>query len=488
MQEFDLLEKFSPTCKDFIVSTKTITVIIASLGEGKTFACIGALIGHAGRCGQPIRCAIVRDTLENIKLSIVPSIQEFFSEFFPDNPHKMYRFKNEFKELTIFTNPRIDADLFGIDDPAAMGKLQGSSAYSLIWLNEPAPIADKANAGLSEETYNVAVIRAVRRKGTPGRLIVDMNPADEEHWTHRRFIEEEDYDPNFPLVQKQVWFVPYGENAHLKEESRQAAKKMYANDEAAYARYVTGEFAQIYRGEKVTPQYKRERHLCPDILVPAPGLVSFAFFDSWHNPAAVLGQVTSTGRLTFIDTLRLLNSDIRTLIDTLVMPLLNSPKWKGKPNSWRIGGDFTMKQPDQSNRNESAARVVESAFRKFLRLPSIFFEAGPSKWETMKRHIAWALQGSDFRGDSLVLLSANNRLLDKGLRGAWHYKTDNSGNVLKHTKPEKDVFSHPCDGWANAVGVLLPSMDLRVNLYKYRQAAAKSKQRVQSYVTTGAGL
>ncbi|MDI6754727.1 MAG: hypothetical protein QME78_10090, partial [Thermodesulfobacteriota bacterium] len=300
-----------------------------------------------------------------------------------------------------------------------------------------------------------------------------------------RFIEEEDFDPNFPLVQKQVWHVPYGENIHLEEESRQAAKKMYANDEAAYARYVKGEFAAVHRGEKVTPQYKRERHLCPDILVPAPGLVSFAFFDSWHTPACGLGQITSTGRLIFIDTLRLENSDIRTLIDNLVIPMLNSPKWKNKPNSWRIGGDFTMKQPDQSNRNESAARVVEEAFRKFLGLPGIFFEAGPSKWETMKRHMDQALQNSDHRGDPLVLLSNSNRILDKALGGAWHYKVDNSGNVHKNAKPVKDIHSHPGDLFGSTVGVLLPSLDRRAHLVDYRKAAARVKQRVQSYATGG---
>ena len=88
MQEVDLLDWFSPTIRDFIASEKTITILIAPLGEGKTFGCIGAMLFHAGRCGQPIRCAIVRDTLENIKLSIVPSIQEFFQEYFPDKPTK----------------------------------------------------------------------------------------------------------------------------------------------------------------------------------------------------------------------------------------------------------------------------------------------------------------------------------------------------------------------------------------------------------------
>jgi hypothetical protein len=493
MAELEFLDSFSPIIKDFIISEKTITVLVAGLGEGKTFGCIAAILHHAGICKDfygvaPIKVAIIRDTLENIKHSIVPSIQEFYQIFAPDNPTKYYRFKDEYKQLTLLGDPRIEVDLFGIDDPASLEKLKGSSAYSIIWLNEPAPIISKANAGLSEEVYKVSVVRAVRRKGTPGRVLIDMNPGDQEHWTYPRLIEEEDFDPRFPLVQKQVWRVPYGDNVHLDEEARQAAKKMYANDKAGYTRYVEGEFAAVYGGPPVTPQYNKDgRHYCPDVLVPAPGLTSFAFYDSWHTPACVLGQITSTGRLTFIDTLRLENSDVRTLTETLVFPLLLSPKWKNKPSSWRLGGDCTMRIADQSNRNESAAKAVEDLWRKFLRVPGIFFEAGPSKWETIKRHVDYALQGSDYRGDSLIVVSHDNVLLHKALSGAWHYPVDNSGNVRKHNKPEKNIHSHPADAWANSVSKLLSSLDRRTDLKKYRQTAAKIKQRVQTYATGGLG-
>jgi hypothetical protein len=482
MAQFHLIEKFSPTIQGFILSEKAITILIAPLGEGKSFGCVGAMIIHAARCGHPIRCAIVRDTLENIKLSIVPTIQEFFQEFFPDiPPAKLYRFKNEYKELSIFFNPRIDVDLFGIDDPASLSKLQGSSAYSLIWLNEPAPISDKANAGLSEDVYNVAVIRALRRKGSPGRLVVDMNPADDEHWTYRRFIEEPDFEPEFPLVQKQVWQVPYGENRHLKDESRQAARKMYQNDPAAYARYVEGRFATIYRGKRVTPDYNPNIHLSPVPLAPAKGLVSFAYFDSWHSPAVVLGQITQTGRLVFLNTLRLEGGDIRALIQNQVLPMINSPAWKDKPFSWRVGGDFTMKQPDQSNIQESAARVVEAAF------PGCIFQPGPSKWKHMVAGFGYALNHS-ILGLPAVYLCQTNRLLHKGLNGGWHYKTDNSGNVsrVENVKPEKDKASHFCDAWANAVCVLLPTQDRTVNLSAYRKVAQAAKRRIQSYAGRGA--
>jgi hypothetical protein len=466
---------FSPTVKDFIRSTKTIKILIAPLGEGKTFGCVGAMLQHADRCGCNIRCAILRDTLENIKLSIVPSIQEFFQ----DCP-QAYRFKNEFKELTIFGKYRIDVDLFGIDDPASLGKLQGSSAYTLIWLNEPAPIADKANAGLSREVYQVAVIRALRHKGTPGVLIVDMNPADEEHWTYKEFILEPDFDPAFPLVQKQVWHVPYGENQQLKQEARQAAMKMYANDPAAYCRYVKGEFAQIYRGEKVTPYYRRDIHLLPGPAEPFPGLESFRLWDSWGSPCCVLGQITTIGRMIIYDVCLIDgNSDLRTLISTQVKPLINSPRWKGKARNWRDIGDFTMKMRDQSNVEESAAMVVRRAFNN----P---FEAGPSTWKLIKQGLDDMFERNGLiQGlPSIQIDPVGGRLLDRSLNGAWHYPVDNQGKRTRE-KPVKDAASHPGDALANGCCVLRPTSNRRADRAAYAALAAKNRKRAQSYATGG---
>lgn len=471
---------FGPTIADFISSTKQIKILIAPLGEGKTFGCVGATIAHAKRCGVPIRAAILRDTLENIRLSIVPSVQEFFQ-----NIPQAYQFRNEYKELYLYTDPPIQFDLFGIDDPASLSKLQGSSAWSLIWLNEPAPIADKANAGLSVDVYRTAVVRALRHTGTPGVLIVDMNPSDEEHWTFEEFEQKPDTDDRFPLVQKQVWHVPYGENAELKEESRQAAKLMYAEGTAEYIRYVEGRFAPIMKGVNVTPHYDRTRHMIidrkglPVPLAPAPGLVGFAFFDSWSNPACVLGQITKTNRLVFLDTLVLPQSDIETLLETQVIPMLESPRWKGVCRGWRIGGDGTMTNMDQSSRLKSAARTVESYF------PGCRFEAGPREWNQIEPHLSYVLTHNNYRGDSLILLSGDNKILDRGLAGAWHYRKNNSGQRVGQL-PVKDGASHPCDAWANAVCVLLPSRlaDMSADtMDKYRAADLRQRRRAQGYAT-----
>lgn len=153
---FDL----TPTQSAYVHSTAVVNLIYSNTGEGKTYASVVAMLAHAQRCGRPIRCAIVRDTHENIKTSTARSIMEMFEE----TPF-IYKFRNDYKQLTFFTHPRVDVDLFGIDDPASLSKLQGPE-YALIWLEEPAPMADKANAGLSEEVFNAALVRATRQKNT----------------------------------------------------------------------------------------------------------------------------------------------------------------------------------------------------------------------------------------------------------------------------------------------------------------------------------
>lgn len=424
----------------YVNSPAMVNIIYSSRGEGKSFASVVGMLVHAQRNGRPIRCAIVRDTHENIKISVVRGIQEMF-------PQSLYTFKNDFKQLVIKSEPHVFVDLFGIDDLAALQKLQGPE-YSLVWLEEPAPMSDKANAGLSEDVYNAALIVCARQKDTIPRLQVSMNPADQEHWTYRRFFEEPDIDPENPLITKAVFSVPYRDNLNLSEQARQAVKVAYKNDPASYARYVENKFVSITKGKKVTPDYGTGAYTSDFPLEPASGLEGFIGFDGWFNPTAVLGQITHTGRLIFIDTVCGENIDIRTLLDQKLLPVLNSPRWKGKCKSWRYIGDRSMKIPDQSNINESAARVIEDVLGGY-------FEGGPARWTHMKMGIDRVFT-TNIAGKPAFVINKSNRLLDKALSGGWCFKTDNAGNVTGDV-PLKNSSSHIGDAWANAVNVLSPS-------------------------------
>lgn len=464
-QKVQLRFRLTPTQRAYVNSDAVVNVIYSNTGEGKTYASVVAMLVHAQRCGRSIRCAIVRDTHENIKNSTVRTIMEMF-----EAAPWMYKFRNDFRHLTIYSNPKVEVDLFGIDDPASLSKLQGPE-YALIWLEEPAPMADKANAGLSEEVFNAALVRATRQKGTMARVQISMNPADQEHWTYKRLIEPEVLDPDEPSITKAVFRIEPGENIHVNPISRAAVRAAYRDDPASYMRYALGQFAPVYRGKRVTPEFNLTWHVAPDVLDPAEGLVSFRLWDSWHNPTVLIGQVTKLGRLVFLDEIKLENSDIRTLV-VHVKQLLNMPRWKGKAWDWLDIGDFTMRQPDQSNRQESAARVIEKSF-------GTIFQPGPTRWPILRDGMKKALN-MNIEGMPAVYISPNCRQLIRALSGAWHYKVDSSGNIISAT-PEKDEASHVGDCFANGVCVLLPGFDYKKSLHAYRRIAINNRKRVKSY-------
>ena len=140
-----------PTQAQFALSRAVVVIIAGPMGESKTFGGILGIFAHFERCrrallklGIPLEVAIVRDTHENIKRSIV----KVFGEFFGANPGIRYDWRTDYKHLTLHTNPKITCDLFGVDDLPSLTKLQGS-AYSCIWLDDPVPYTDaeRTNAG-----------------------------------------------------------------------------------------------------------------------------------------------------------------------------------------------------------------------------------------------------------------------------------------------------------------------------------------------------
>lgn len=460
--EFEL----TPTQEEYCFSTAVVNAIISNTGEGKTFASIAAMPIHAKRCGKPIRGAIVRDTHQNIKMSTVPSIREDFGP--------IVRFYDDHKYMKMFTNPPVEMFLLGIDDEASLSKLQGPE-FALIWLEEPAPMKDKLNAGLAEDVFNAALVRCTRQKNTKPRLQVSMNPADKLHWTYRRLITDPCIDPDQPLITRRVWFIPYGENRFVSEISRQAVKAAYRNDPAAYLRYVKGEFAPVYSGSRVAPQFSTDLHVSNYPLKPGDGLVSFRAWDGWHNPACLLGQITPSGRVVIIDRLKLeRGGDVRQLIQDQVIPTVNSPRWKGKAKAWRDVGDRTMAIPDQSNRQTSAAKVIEKAF-------GTFFEGGPSTWDAIKRALGRAFN-RNINGSAAVVINNRLQTLISGLEGAWHYKTDLSGNV-QGALPVKNEVSHECDALANALAVLMPEVEEDLDGEFFAHANEINARRAASYGT-----
>ncbi|MCG6535808.1 MAG: hypothetical protein L7F78_14195, partial [Syntrophales bacterium LBB04] len=447
----DLNIILSPTQYEFVTDDAHIVQIIGPFGEGKTVAGIVGLIIHAARCGRNIRAAIIRDTFQNIKISTKRDMEEYLGS--------QVRFTDNGRSAIIYSDPQVDLDLFGIDDQASMSKLQGPQ-YACIWLEEPAPVIEKANAGLPKDVFNFALTRASRQRDTILRVQITQNPADESHWSAKLAEEPDEYmtviDENTKEVTsiiKHVYRIKPGENRFLSSLSRAAVKAAFKDDPEKWARYVEGKEASISLGKKVTPGYNPLVHFSPKILPVFPG-DGIQMWDGWGHPCCILAQWQPVGlgeakQLIIHDVLTDEGIGTKELIQEQIFPILNSPKWKNKIKNWQAIGDPSMANMDQSSIRSSARREIEDAFQTK-------FQLGPKDWPPRREPLNHALKEMLADGKPSILLSRSAVKLHRALKGGWHYKVDNSGNVIGDKPVQNSEESHPGNAFSYGIALLKP--------------------------------
>jgi hypothetical protein len=431
-----------------------VAALIGPQGEGKTWAGAIAMI-LAGRAwkektGQPLPGAIVRDSHANIKRMTVPSVQKASNKL---GEGTMLQWKNDFKRLEC-VDGTLAIDLFGMDDLASLTRIQGAE-YAWIWLEEPAPMIESANAGLSLDVYNACLSRVARALSTEfealglqPRLQITMNPADEEHWTFHELIENPRFpNPQFPRIRIRVYNIPYGENVHQSQTSRDMTKLAFQNNPGLMMRYVGGQFAFVQAGKAVSPNYNESIHRSDRKLDPIPGCPGLRFWDGGLNPTCILAQITPRGRVIILDSFVGENIGMRQLIRQEVRPMLESYRYKeARIPSWRDIGDPALNQREQSDSEQRAAMVIEDELGGF-------FEPGPVDWYTRREAVAEGLNHL-VDGYPMVHLSRHEGKLHRALRGGWHYHVDPSGRVLRN-EPIKNIHSHPGDAFGYGIAVIM---------------------------------
>ena len=474
----------TPTGGRFVVSEAVIAIITGPMGEAKTWSGVQRWFYKAKQAqallsrGQHFGIIFIRDTHENNKHSIVKTLN---SEFLPKYPHLKYAWRNDYHELYIETDPRIVVEFFGIDDLPSLTKLQGAVGTALIHLEECVPYTEstRTNAGISEDVFNAALVRCMRQSGVPGSLQMTFNPPDELHWTYQRLLSRPDgpLSPLTPLITKEVFQVRPGENTYLPEIARQATKAAYEHDEAAYARFVLGEYATKYPGKRFASNFNANWHVAQRALDPMGGWDGWISFDSWGHPAALIGQQAPNGRIFVLDVLQG-GVDIVELIEAQVKPRLQHPRWQGKARSWRYMGDVTMRQPDQSNIRHSAEQEVQERFKDQYGHEA-FFEPGPSTWVMIKDGMLSALRMTIGGEPGVLIDPVHCKPLISALKGAWHHPMNKSG-VVNFQTAQKTESSHIGDCFANACCVLTAYNPPK----RYKKSGeSPSRRRARSYAS-----
>lgn len=431
------------TQRRFVECEAPIIFLVASQGEGKTLASFVAHIYHFWRIKQKVRGLYVRDTHTNIKAMTVPSFEEamaIIGKRGADNAEFVKHFKWH-DDHHLLTHPIMEINFAGMDNVNDVNKLMGAG-YSIITLEEPAPMMSGASQGIPESAFIAGVARSARQGGiTTSRLQVTMNKSDEFHWTTKRMYVDPIMRPEYaPDIYTEVIEIPFGENESLSDHARQAARAAYELDPSLKARFIDNKIAFTVNGVPVAKFYSEEIHRSKDKIDPLPKVQGYRFWDQGHFPACIVCQVNPLlGRLVVLDTFVGDGIGMRQLIRGVVKPAMQTRY--AKVTEWIDSGDPAIAIRDQSDIESSPLSVIEDEL-------NTIFEPGVSDWQTRKELINTVLTESP-----MLLLSRHEMELHLGLRGGWAMKKLSTGQVLD--MPPKGRFSHPCDALSQGLSVLI---------------------------------
>lgn len=117
-------------------------------------------------------------------------------------------------------------------------------------------VVDEAEEWVSEREFETIML-SIRQKGIQNRIIIVMNPMDNNHWVYRRFIENTHKEVMYDGVPVQISTHPnvlhihttYLDNAeNLSPEFIKEVEDMKANNPEKYAHTVMGRWADVAEG------------------------------------------------------------------------------------------------------------------------------------------------------------------------------------------------------------------------------------------------
>lgn len=117
-------------------------------------------------------------------------------------------------------------------------------------------VVDEAEEWVSEKEFETIML-SIRQKGIQNRIIIVMNPTDNNHWVYKRFIENTHKEVMYDGVPVQISTHPNVLHIHttyldnlenLSQEFINEVEDMKANNPEKYAHTVMGRWADVAEG------------------------------------------------------------------------------------------------------------------------------------------------------------------------------------------------------------------------------------------------
>lgn len=186
-----------------------------------------------------------RYTMVSANISIIPEFlekaeldgtQKFFSSTRSDVTNKMTGSRVMFRGIKSSSG----------NQTAKLKSIHGITTF----------VVDEAEEWVSEREFETIML-SIRQKGIQNRIIIVMNPTDNNHWVYKRFIENTHEEVMYDGVPVQVSTHPnvlhihttYLDNAeNLSPEFIKEVNEMKVNNPEKYAHTVMGRWADVAEG------------------------------------------------------------------------------------------------------------------------------------------------------------------------------------------------------------------------------------------------
>lgn len=411
------------------------------VGSSKSSACCIEIFRRA--CEQEpyngvrkSRWAVIRNTYPELKSTTIKTWMEWFpfGTMKWDAPISC----KVIQDLPDKTRVEMEVLFFPLDRPEEIGKLK-SLELTGAWINEAAEVAKPV---FDMCTQRVGRYPPVRYGGpTWTGVLLDTNPPDDDHWYYRLSEKEcpkewaffkqpgglkevnGEYVPNDQA--ENIQNLPGGHQYYLRQVS--GKKKEWIKV------FLLGTYGSVVDGKPVWPEYNDDIHCKP--VKPIEGLPLILGFDYGLTPAVAICQLTPRGQFRVLDELVAKDMGIRQFARDVVKPHL-AINYQGLKFQ-AVGDPAGVARKDTDEKTcfmelaEQGIPAVPASSNNFT-----------ARRESVSKYLTKMIDGLPG-----FLVDPKADMIRRGMNGRYQFKrVQISGDERFRDEPDKNDFSHPCEG------------------------------------------
>jgi hypothetical protein len=446
----------SPTLSKFHLDDAFVRALIGPFGSGKSVACVSELLKRAytqkedDENRRRTKWAIVRNTYREL-------LDTTSATFFNWIPEELGNFNRSTMVFTLnvilpdYTRLHAEFLFRALDRPADIKKLL-SLDLTGGWINEareipkavvealqgrcgryPETVLDFTDPRYITDPRNCDILFGPSWHG----VILDTNPPDTDHWFYKLF---EGYNDKGDFVgvpeNHRIYHQPSG-LADNAENIRHLPRNYYENMLHGKTQewvniYVHGKYGFVAEGKAVYPEYNDDTHYIDDVYVADSTKTVYIGIDFGLTPAALFGQITSSGAMVLFD--ELVTFDMGAVsFGKLLRAKMNEQRYKGC--TFEVYGDpagVGRAQSDESTPFMMLDKAGISAFPAYTNDPLIRREV-----------VADYLMRLDFSAKPAFRIYKGAPMFRRGMNGGYCYKRlQVAGEERFQDVPDKSRYSH----------------------------------------------